>query len=102
MLVRASAFVPLPRWIQATRAVVNVTGTGDDCFKQALLAGMHHVGVHGEGMNQYVEHIDKYDFSSLRFSVPLYSIGSFAAANNLSINVYGTEDIKKVIYPLRV
>ena len=30
--LRASAFVPLPQWIQE-KAVVNVTGTGDNCFK---------------------------------------------------------------------
>ena len=28
------------------RDVVNVAGTGDDCFKWAILAGMHHVDVH--------------------------------------------------------
>ena len=37
-------------------------------------------------MSKYVEHVDKYDFPSLRFPVSLYSIGSFAAANNLSTN----------------
>ena len=31
--LRASAFVPLPHWIRERKAVVNVTGTGDDCFK---------------------------------------------------------------------
>ena len=62
---------------------------------------MHHVAVHGESMDKYVEHVTKYDFSSLRFPVPLSSIGSFATANNLSINIYGIEDGKKVIYPLR-
>ena len=31
--LRASAFVPLSDWIQTCRAVVNVRGTGDDCFK---------------------------------------------------------------------
>ena len=30
--LRASAFVPLPRWIQEKRAVTNVIGTGDECF----------------------------------------------------------------------
>ena len=96
--LRASAFVPLPHWIQAKRAVVNVTGTGDDCFKWAVLAGIHPVAVHSERMDKYVEHVNKYDFPSLHFPVPLFSIGSFATANNLSINVYGIEDGKKVIY----
>ena len=31
--LRASAFVPLPNWIQTRRAVVNIRGTGNDCFK---------------------------------------------------------------------
>ena len=53
-------------------------------------------------MSQYIEHISKYDFSSLHFPVPLSSAGSFATANNMSINVYGIDDDKEVIYPLRV
>ena len=63
---------------------------------------MHPVAVHGDRMDKYVEHVNKYDFSYLRFPVPLSSIGSFVTSNNLSINVYGIEDGKKVIYPLRV
>ena len=31
--LRGSAYIPLPWWIQTRRAVVNVAGTGDDCFK---------------------------------------------------------------------
>ena len=38
----------------------------------------------------------------LHFPVPLSSAGSFDATNNMSINVYGVDDDKKVIYPLRV
>ena len=50
-------------------------------------------------MSTYEEHVNKYDFSSLRLPVPLSSIGSFATANNLSIIVYGVENDEKVIYP---
>ena len=92
--LRASAFVPLPRWIREKKAVVNVTGTGDDCFKWAVLAGMHPVGKrerNSNRMDRYAKHVSKYDFSSLHYPVP-----SFAKTNNLSINVYGVEDDKKV------
>ena len=41
--LRASAFVPLPKWIRDKRAVTNIIGTGDDCFKWAVLAGLHPV-----------------------------------------------------------
>ena len=37
----ASAFVPLPRWIRDKKANTNIIGTCDDCFKWAVLAGMH-------------------------------------------------------------
>ena len=53
-------------------------------------------------MAAYQDHADKFDFSSLCFPVTLSSIASFAVKNNLSINVYGVEDEKNVIYPLRV
>ena len=53
-------------------------------------------------MSKYTELIDKYDFSSLHFPVPLSSLGSFTNANNMSINVYGVDDDNKAIYLLRV
>ena len=40
--------------------------------------------------------------SPLHFPVPLSSVGSFAIANNMSINVYDIDGDKKVIYTLRV
>ena len=40
---------------------------------------MHPVDDNAHRMSKYVEHIDKYDFSSLRFPMPLSSIDSFAA-----------------------
>ena len=100
--LRAGAFVPLPNWIQTRRAVVNIRGTGNDCFKWAAFAGMHAVDVHGDRMIQYTEHVGKYDVSSLHFPVPFSFVGSFGTTNNMSINVYGVDDDKKVIYPLRV
>ena len=46
--LRGSAYIPLPRWIQTKGAVVNVAGTGDDCFRWAILPGMHPADVHAE------------------------------------------------------
>ena len=39
--LRGSAYIPLPLWIQTERAVINVTCTGDDCFKWVVLAGTY-------------------------------------------------------------
>ena len=101
--LRASAFVPLPKWIRDKRAVTNVIGTGDDCFKRAVLAGLHLADTdHPNRVKNYMVHVSKYDFSSLSFPVPLSSVASFAVKKNISINVYRVEDGQKVIYPLRV
>ena len=99
--LRASAFVPLPKWIQDKHAVTNIVGTGDDCFKWAVLAGLHPTAVQPHCMESYIDHVTKYDFSSLMFPVLLSAVASFAAKNGISINVYGIED-RKVIYPLWV
>ena len=63
---------------------------------------MQPVDADGDRMSQYTEHVGKYDFSSLHSPVPLSSVDSFATANNMSINMYGIDDDKKVIYPFRV
>ena len=97
------AFVPLPQWIRDKKATTNIIGTGDDCFKWAVLAGMHPTTADNPNhMINCVGHACGYDFSSLCFPVSLSSIAPFATKNNLSINVYGVEDEKKVIYPLCV
>ena len=88
--MRGSACIPPPRWIQTKRGDVDVTGTGDDCFKWAILAGMH--------LGKYDEHMGKYEFSSLSFPTSLQSVGPFGHRNNMSINVYGVDDDKEVIY----
>ena len=93
--------VDLLLWIQAWRAVVNVVGTGDDCFKWAILVGMHPVEVNADHRGN-VEHMGKYDFSSLSFPVPLQAVGSFALGNNMPINVNGVDDDNEGIFPFRV
>ena len=99
----ASASVPLPQWIRDKKATTNIIGTGNDCFKWAVLAGMHPTTADNPNrMVNYVEHACGYDFSSLCFPVSLSSIAPFAPKNNLSINVYGVEDEKKVIFLLCV
>ena len=76
-------------WIRDKKATTNIIGTGNDCFKWAVLAGMHPMMADNPNrMGNYVEHACGYDFSSLCFPVSLSSIAPFAAKNNLSINVF--------------
>ena len=100
--LRASTFVPLPKWIKDKHAVTNIVGTGYDCFKWAVLAGLHPVADHPHRMESYIDHVTKYDFSLLTFPVPLSAVASFTVKNDISINAYGIENGWKVIYPLQV
>ena len=98
----ASAFVPLPKWIRDKRAVTNVVGTGDDCFKWAVLAGVHPADCNPERMENYLPYANLYDFSNLNYPVPLSSITPFAKKNGISINAYAVEDGKRIIFPVCV
>ena len=53
--LRASAFVPLPKRIRDKRDVTNIIGTGDDCFKWTVLAGLHPAVDNPSRMENYLE-----------------------------------------------
>ena len=49
--------VPLPQWIRDKKPATNIIGTGNDCFKWAVLAGMHPtMDNRPNRMENYVEH----------------------------------------------
>ena len=100
--LRASAFVPLPKWIRDKRAVTNVVGTGDDCFMWAVLAGLHLAASNPDRMENYLPYANLYDFSNLNYPVPLFSITPFTKKNGISVNGYAVEDGKRIIFPLCV
>ena len=78
---------------------VTLTLESHECFKWVIQAGMHYVDVHVDRRGKYVEHMGKYDFSSLHFPVPFHAVGYFTLRNNMYINVYGVDDDNEVIYP---
>ena len=100
--LRASAFVPLPKWIRDKHAVINVEGTGYDCFKWAVLAALHPATSNPSRMVNYTPFENRYDFDTLTFPVSLQAITPFAKRNGISINVYAIEGAKRVIFPLCV
>ena len=100
--LRASAFVPLPKWIRDKHAVTNIVGTGNDCFKWAVLAGLHPGADTPHRMDNYLPYVNLYDFTNLNYPVPLSAVKPFAMKNGISINVYAVEDGKRIIFPLCV
>ena len=58
--------------------MVNITGTCDDCFNWAVVAGMHPVDANANRMSKYAKYFGKYNFSSLRSPDTLSFIVFFA------------------------
>ena len=57
---------------------------------------MHPVDVNADRRVKYAEQMGKCDFSSLTLPVPLQSACPFALRNNMSINVYGMDDLSPI------
>ena len=108
-----SAYIPLPKNIQAKKAVVNPENYNDNmCFKWSILA--KHVINNNRGrvdMN-YTNEEYRYDFSALSFPTPVSEISLFERLNpGTSVNIYvlhinnnnnNNNQTNSNIYPLRV
>lgn len=100
-LLSAGSFIPLPRWLQLRKAIINVKSTGNECFKNAIFA--HHCAESNQHIirpriRRRLE--NRYNFDGVRFPTPLADIKRFARQNNMTVNCYGYE--KKQIYPIIV
>ena len=105
--LRGSTFHELPKWIIDKRAVINVRNHDAYCFKWSVLAALHQPTSKTQRnlTSSYTAYESKYDFSGLKFPVSLRQISIFENKNNLSVNVYGIDEVEKgkpFVYPLKV
>ena len=105
--LRGSTFHELPKWIIDKRAVINVRNHDAYCFKWSVLAALHQPTseTNRNLTSSYTAYESKYDFSGLKFPVSLRQISIFENKNNLSVNVYGIDEVEKgkpFVYPLKV
>ena len=95
MDIRVGKYVPrvggcyteLPAWLLKRKAILNIK-TSTDCFMYSVLAALHPPLVHKNRPNQYIEHLEKYDFSDVRGIVSIKDVEKFERKNKISINVY--------------
>lgn len=88
--LRASCYMPLPRWILLTDSCDHTIHPHDvkDCFRQAILA-------RDDGTANY-------DFDQISFPTSIRDIDLFERRNrNVSVNVFALDENNKV-YPWRV
>ena len=98
--LRGSTYHALPQWIQNKKSVVNVKNLHDNkCFQWSVLAGLEKPTspTNKNETYSYTKYVyeNKYNFSMLPLPVPLKDIPKFEKKNNVSINVYGVDEIKK-------
>nr|XP_034322790.1 uncharacterized protein LOC117688689 [Crassostrea gigas] len=98
--IKGSSYLSLPAKLASKKAIVNVQNTDQKCFMWSVLAALYPVTNHPERVVNYVQHIEKLDFSGISFPVRVGDIPKFEKRNDISINVFGYE--KRELYPLHL
>ena len=84
-----SSYIPTPPELVSKHALVNPRNKDNECFKWAVLAALFPVEENTHRVSSYKPHVNKVDWSSLKFPVSLRQIREFERRNtDLTINVY--------------
>lgn len=98
--IKGSSYLSLPAKLASKKAIVNVQNTDQNCFMWSVLVALYPVTNHPERVVNYMQHIDKLDFSGIPFPARVGDIPKFEKRNGISINVFGYE--KRELYPLHL
>jgi hypothetical protein len=97
--VKGSSYIPLPSKLKTKKAIINVKNMDNKCFMWSVLAVLHPASQHVYRLNHYKEFENELDFTGIEFPVTVDKIGKFEKQNNISVNVFGFED---VLFPLYI
>ena len=97
----ASSYIPTPAKLRnPDYKLINIKNNDIFCFKYCIDAYFHPASDHVDRVNNYTEHIEKYNWDGLSFPMSIKQIDKFENNNiNISINIFGFE---KEVYPLRI
>ena len=98
--IAGSSYIPLPKKLQAKKALINIQNDDQECFKWCVLAALHPANDHVDRVSNYTQYETDLDWSMLEFPTRLCQIPLFEKENKISINVFTYEDGK--IYPLLI
>lgn len=65
--IKGSSYLSPPAKLASKKAIVNVQNTDQKCFMWSVLAALYPVTNHPERVVNYVQHIEKLDFSGISF-----------------------------------
>ena len=97
--VKGSSYIPLPSKLKTKKAIINIKNSDNKCFMWSVLAALHPPSQHVDRLRQYQQFQDELDFTGIEFPVTIDKFGKFERQNNISINVFGFED---VLFPLYI
>ena len=100
--IGGSTYIPSPKCIAATKAVVNVKNEDDRCFLYSILTHLHPASDNICMPRKYIPFMDELNVSGLNFPLKVQQVPKFEALNpNMSINVMHIDE-RQTIVPLYV
>ena len=96
-----SSYIPLPAFLAAKKAIMNLKNEDDECFKWATTRALNPVEKHSERIDKKLRETSKVlNWKELKYPVILSDINKFENhISSISVNVFGD---KNLIYPLRI
>ena len=95
----SSTYIPLPKFIAAKKASINLKNEDDECLKWAITRALNSVDRNSERIDRKLRILEVLNSVGLKFPDNL-NINKFENHNSsISVNVCGYE--KKLVYPLR-
>ena len=93
-LTRGGSYLPLPKFIERRKAIINPKNEDNKCFKWSVIAALHNSEIksHPERISNLRKFESLYDWSGISFPTSVKDIKKFEFSNSISINVMGLED----------
>ncbi|XP_074026944.1 uncharacterized protein isoform X2 [Leptinotarsa decemlineata] len=90
-----SSFIELPGKIRQKKACINVKNNDQACFAWAVTSALHPAGINTSRISSYPHYSKVLKLTGIQFPMTMRQIPRFEKQNNVSINVYVLEKIKK-------
>ncbi|XP_076298323.1 LOW QUALITY PROTEIN: uncharacterized protein LOC143217668 [Lasioglossum baleicum] len=106
--LHAGCQINIPREIALKKATINVHSKDNACFAWSVMAALYPATAHSNRQSSYPEYTNVLNFEDIEFPMLLNQITRFEKLNDISINVYGFEDLReekkrvKSFFPLRI
>ena len=95
----ASSYIKLPKELQhPMKGLINIKNDDNECFRWCHLAFKFPVVNNPQRVSKYKKHIEKLDYSGIKFPITINQVPKIEVQNNITFNIFGYENEK--VYPL--